>query len=66
MSYNEDDSQQILELSAGACILDALRESECSHGFSSDGVAEIIHNGSLTSITQQLTNGDVVSIPKAP
>lgn len=66
MSYNEDDSQQILELPAGACILDALRESERTYGFSSDGVAEIIHNGSLTSITQQLTNGDVVSIPKAP
>jgi ppGpp synthetase/RelA/SpoT-type nucleotidyltranferase len=65
MSCNEDETGQILELPAGACILDALRESERTFGFTSNRSIEkgIIYNGSQSSVTQQLRNGDIISIP---
>jgi len=60
---NENDDSHVLELPKGACILDALRES----GITSSRVLEtqLIRNGSLTSVTQQLGNGDIVTIPTA-
>jgi ppGpp synthetase/RelA/SpoT-type nucleotidyltranferase len=65
MSCNDDEAGQILELPAGACILDALRESERTFGFTSNRSIEngIIYNGSQSSVTQQLSNGDIISIP---
>ena len=56
---------QILQLPAGACILDAIREGERSLGFTSNRSIEegIIINGSKTTVTQQLRNGDVITIP---
>jgi len=59
---------KLLELPAGACVLDALRESERSLGFSTSlrdqSLAGIMHNdGALTSLTQKLKNGDILTIP---
>jgi len=58
-------NSQILELPAGACVLDAIRESERSFGYNSRHLLddEIVHNGSPTSVTRQLSNGDIVTIP---
>merc|ERR1712238_492122 len=58
----------LLELPAGACVLDALRESESVLGFSTslrdESLADIMHNnGALTSLTQKLGNGDILIIP---
>jgi (p)ppGpp synthase/HD superfamily hydrolase len=65
MSCNDDDDGHVLELPAGACVLDALRESERSLGFTSNRTLEkqIVHNGSLTTVTQLLRNGDIITIP---
>jgi len=59
---------KLLELPAGACVLDALRESDRTLGFSislrDQSLAGIIHNdGALTSLTQKLKNGDILTIP---
>ena len=59
---------KLLELPAGACVLDALRESEHSLGFSTSlrdqSLAGImLNNEALTSLTQKLQNGDLLSIP---
>lgn len=61
----EDDDGHVLELPNGACVLDALRESERAFGFTSSRMMEqnIIRNGSVTSVTQQLRNGDIITIP---
>eukprot|EP00979_Chaetoceros_neogracilis_P004507 scaffold787_cov285-Chaetoceros_neogracile.AAC.71 len=58
---NENDDSHVLELPKGACILDALRESGITS--SRELEAQLIRNGSLTSITQQLGNGDIITIP---
>lgn len=65
MSRNENETGQILELPAGACILDALREGGRAFGFTSNRYIEesIIYNGSQSSVTQQLSNGDIIRIP---
>lgn len=65
MSCNDNDDGHVLELPAGACVLDALRESERSFGFTSNRMLEkqIVHNGSLTTVTQLLRNGDIITIP---
>jgi len=62
---NENDDSHVLELPKGACILDAIRESERTLGITSNHILEkqIIRNGSLTSVTQQLGNGDIITIP---
>lgn len=54
-----------LALPAGSCILDAIRESERAFGVTSSRSIEkgVEHNGSIASITRQLSNGDVLSIP---
>ena len=64
---NENDDSHVLELPKGACILDALRESERTLGITSSRVLErqIIRNGSLTSVTQQLGNGDIIMLPSS-
>jgi len=59
---------KLLELPAGACVLDALRESKYALGFSTNlceqSLADILHNdGALTSLTQKLKNGDIITIP---
>jgi len=60
---------KLLELPAGACVLDALRETEQTLGFSTrlrdhSLLAGIVHNdSSLISLTQKLRNGDVLTIP---
>ncbi len=58
-------SSQILELPAGACVLDAIHESERMLGYDSRYLQDdqIIHNGHSTTLTQQLSNGDIVTIP---
>jgi (p)ppGpp synthase/HD superfamily hydrolase len=58
---NENDDSHVLELPKGASILDALRESGITS--SRELEAQLIRNGSLTSITQQLGNGDIITIP---
>eukprot|EP00557_Chaetoceros_sp_GSL56_P007050 CAMPEP_0176504662 /NCGR_PEP_ID=MMETSP0200_2-20121128/16060_1 /TAXON_ID=947934 /ORGANISM="Chaetoceros sp., Strain GSL56" /LENGTH=882 /DNA_ID=CAMNT_0017904123 /DNA_START=370 /DNA_END=3018 /DNA_ORIENTATION=+ len=65
MSCNDNDDGHVLELPAGSCVLDALRESERSLGFTSNRTLEkqIVHNGSLTTVTQLLRNGDIITIP---
>lgn len=65
MSCDENDDGHVLELPAGACVLDAIRESERSFGFTSNRMLEkqIVHNGSLTTVTQLLRNGDIITIP---
>jgi ppGpp synthetase/RelA/SpoT-type nucleotidyltranferase len=64
---NENDDSHVLELPKGACILDALRESERTLGITSSRISEkqIIRNGSLTSVTQQLGNGDIIMLPSS-
>ena len=59
---------KLLELPAGACVLDALRESERSLGFSTSlrdqylaGV--MLNDEALANLTQKLRNGDILSIP---
>jgi len=59
---------KLVELPAGACVLDALRESERTLGFSTSlrdqSLAGIVHNdGALTSLTRKLSNGDILTIP---
>ncbi len=56
---------QILELPAGACVLDAIHESERMLGYDSRYLQDdqIVHNGHSTTLTQQLSNGDIVTIP---
>lgn len=67
LSCNEEDDGQILELPAGACVLDALRESERTLGFRTNRLLEqqIVHNGSFTTVTKRLRNGDIITIPNA-
>ena len=64
---NENDDSHVLELPKGACILDALRESERTLGITTSRILEkqIIRNGSLTSVTQQLGNGDIIMLPSS-
>jgi len=54
-----------LALPAGSCVLDALRESERTLGFCTSKMIEkeVVHNGSLTSLTNKLCNGDILHIP---
>ncbi len=54
-----------LALPAGSCVLDALRESERTLGLTTDRNTEkkVEHNGCLTSVTQKLNNGDILTIP---
>jgi len=54
-----------LALPAGSCILDAIRESERALGLRTSRSIEkqVEHNGSLASVTQRLTNGDILTIP---
>ena len=54
-----------LALPAGSCILDAIRESERALGLTTSRSIEkqVEHNGSLASVTQKLTNGDILTIP---
>ncbi|GKY96898.1 hypothetical protein MPSEU_000648800 [Mayamaea pseudoterrestris] len=63
-SDKRDASGRVLTLPAGACVLDALREGEkaigCSLTGSNSGFAL---NGAATSITRQLSNGDVLTLP---
>jgi len=59
---------RILSLPAGACVIDALRQ-EGEHGsnldlWSSRLETNIYHNGSsLKSMTDRLSNGDVLTVP---
>eukprot|EP00551_Chaetoceros_affinis_P000387 CAMPEP_0203638600 /NCGR_PEP_ID=MMETSP0088-20131115/4583_1 /ASSEMBLY_ACC=CAM_ASM_001087 /TAXON_ID=426623 /ORGANISM="Chaetoceros affinis, Strain CCMP159" /LENGTH=730 /DNA_ID=CAMNT_0050493275 /DNA_START=199 /DNA_END=2391 /DNA_ORIENTATION=- len=56
-----------LALPAGSCVLDALRESQRTLGLTTDRNMEkkVEHNGCLTSVTQKLNNGDILTIPIA-
>jgi len=63
---------KLLELPSGACVLDALRESKQTLGFATklrdqSCLEEILHNNNaLTSVTQKLRTGDVLTIPVHP
>ena len=54
-----------LALPAGSCVLDAIRESERTLGFTpaSNIKKKIEHNGSLASVNRKLRNGDILTIP---
>lgn len=60
----ETKAGHVLELPAGACVIDALNESERVFGIKQPRtLINIVHNGSPTTITRQLRNGDVLSVP---
>jgi (p)ppGpp synthase/HD superfamily hydrolase len=55
---------KVLALPAGACVLDALREEEKTIGRPLTGMdSQLALNGVATSITRQLSNGDVLTLP---
>jgi ppGpp synthetase/RelA/SpoT-type nucleotidyltranferase len=61
---SDEHPGRVLALPSGACVLDALREGEkavgCPLVFNPK---ELIVNGASTSVTRQLNNGDVLSLP---
>jgi ppGpp synthetase/RelA/SpoT-type nucleotidyltranferase len=61
---SDEHPGRVLALPSGACVLDALREGEkavgCPLVFNP---TELVVNGSSTSVTRQLNNGDVLSLP---
>lgn len=60
----ESKAGHVLELPAGACVLDALNESERMFGIKQPRTpTQIVHNGSVTTFTRRLRNGDVISVP---
>jgi ppGpp synthetase/RelA/SpoT-type nucleotidyltranferase len=60
----ESKAGHVLELPAGACVLDALNESERMFGIKQPRTpTHIVHNGSVTTFTRRLRNGDVLSVP---
>jgi len=63
-SSEKPSEGKVLALPAGACVLDALREGERTLGIplSDDQLAL---NGDATSVTRQLHNGDILTIPYA-
>jgi len=67
LSFDADDNGKMLSLPAGACVIDALRAGEKAYGtrfdFLRNGDFNISHNGYETSMTQRLSNGDVLRIP---
>jgi (p)ppGpp synthase/HD superfamily hydrolase len=61
---SDEHPGRVLALPSGACVLDALREGEkavgCPLVFNA---GELEVNGATTSVTRQLNNGDVLSLP---
>ena len=53
---------KVLALPAGACVLDALRETERTLGLPLPKNQGFALNGIETSITRQLQNGDILGI----
>jgi len=66
MSSSDSDGK-ILTLPAGACVLDALKEAKRSsrHANAVWDESTLLHNGGYSSITQQLRNGDVLTVSPA-
>ena len=66
--HDESDTNQsaegkVLALPAGACVIDALREGERSLGVPLL-VGDVFDlNGVATSVTNRLSNGDVLTVP---
>jgi len=56
---------KVLALPSGACVLDALREGEKTMGFPLYAIDQdaLVLNGGSTSVTRQLQNGDVLTLP---
>lgn len=59
---NHSANGKVLALPAGACVLDALREGEKTLGLLYDD-SNLALNGNDTSVTRQLHNGDVLTVP---
>jgi ppGpp synthetase/RelA/SpoT-type nucleotidyltranferase len=64
-SYNAKSSSEgkVLQLPAGACVVDALREGERSLGVPMLFGNTFNLNGAATSVTSRLSNGDVLTVP---
>lgn len=54
---------KVLQLPAGACVVDALREGERSLGVPMLFGDTFNLNGAVTSVTSRLSNGDVLTVP---
>lgn len=66
---NNCGQSQILELPAGACVLDALRAESVSTSSAPVRVVTralddqvVQHNGVVTPVTQKLSNGDIITV----
>jgi len=66
---NNCGQSQILELPAGACVLDALRAESVSTSAAPVRVVTcalddqvVQHNGVITPVTQKLSNGDIITV----
>jgi len=56
---------KVLALPSGACVIDALREGERTLGYPMVWMedTQLALNGAATSVTRQLSNGDVLTFP---
>jgi len=66
LSSSDKSDGKVLSLPAGSCVLDALREGEKTYGVdfgSRKGDIYIVHNGSQSSVTEKLSNGDILMVP---
>lgn len=53
----------IMALPSGACVLDAVRQGERTSGLNLDWRGSPSLNGSVTNLTSQLRNGDILTLP---
>jgi (p)ppGpp synthase/HD superfamily hydrolase len=62
LTQSTDEHGKVLALPSGSCVLDAIRESEKTLGcpLRDDN---LVLNGAATSVTRQLHNGDVLTLP---